>query len=336
VNEKESRLAAFCRRRRVDGVWLRRRSNIAWVTDGADVHVDGTSTTGVASLLWTPRRKIAYTTNIEAPRLAAEELDGGWEIRASDWWEPAERPEGRYATDFPDDVLVDLRSPLTPLELRRARELGRLAGDVVASVMKRVRRGWSEHRVAGELLRDYRREGATVPVLLVASGPRTARFRHPIPTERRIDGTLLVATCPRRHGLMVAITRMLRFGPLPAALRRRHDAVCAVDRALHAATAPGQRWCDVLEVGRQVYRETGFPEEWKRHHQGGPVGYEGREFKATPTETRRVLDGQLVGWNPSITGTKSEDTILSTGELLTGSRDWPDCAGRPDILVRRG
>jgi hypothetical protein len=64
------------------------------------------------------------------------------------------------------------------------------------------------------------------------------------------------------------------------------------------------------------------------------VGYEGREFKATPTETRKVVEHQLVGWNPSIAGTKSEDTILSSGELLTSTKGWPRRGGRPDILVR--
>jgi len=41
-----------------------------------------------------------------------------------------------------------------------------------------------------------------------------------------------------------------------------------------------------------------------------------------------------VGWNPSITGTKSEDTILSSGEVITGMKNWPVCGSRPDILCR--
>jgi len=121
---------------------------------------------------------------------------------------------------------------------------------------------------------------------------------------------------------------------LPPDLRRKHDAVCRIDSALHAATAPGQRWSDILEVGIQVYEETGFRDEWRHHHQGGPMGYEGRDYKATPSETRRVVENQAVGWNPSITGTKSEDTILSSGEVLTSMRNWPTCGGRPDLLCR--
>jgi hypothetical protein len=49
----------------------------------------------------------------------------------------------------------------------------------------------------------------------------------------------------------------------------------------------------------------------------------------------------MVGWNPSITGTKSEDTILTRAagrapEILTAMTDWPMLGQRPDILVRSG
>jgi Xaa-Pro aminopeptidase len=335
VNEKEKRLAGFCRRRGCDGVLLRRRSNIAWLTDGADVHVDSSSSTGIASLLWTPRKKVVFTTNIESRRLADEEFKGSdWEIRASNWWEDARTPEGSFATDFPADPFADLRAPLTELEIRRLREVGGIASEALAAVLRAARPGATEHQVAGELSGRLRKEGILTPVLLAASDERIARYRHPIPTSKKVAKSLLVAVCPRKWGLMVATTRLVHFGAIPKELRRRHDAVCRVDAALHAATRPGARWCDVLAEGIRAYRETGFAQEWKKHHQGGPVGYEGREFKATPSETRRILDRQAVGWNPSIAGTKSEDTILSSGEVLTSMKDWPTCGTRPDILIR--
>ena len=112
MNEKELRLLDYCKRTHVDGVWLRRRTNIAWLTDGADVHVDSASSTGVASLLWTPRKKVVLTTNIEARRLADEEFGSEWDVQASNWWEKAPPPKGNFATDFPDDPFADLRSPL--------------------------------------------------------------------------------------------------------------------------------------------------------------------------------------------------------------------------------
>ena len=336
MNEKELRLAAWCKANRYDGVWLRRRTNIAWLTDGADVHVDAASSTGIASLVWTPRKKVVLTSNIESSRLRDEELGDGWEIRAQDWWKAAKPPKGNLATDFPSDPFADLRAPLTEQELGRVRDLGLYTAIALEQILKGfLKPGHTELEIAGALSGILRGWGATAPVLLVGADDRIAKYRHPIPTSRKIEKTVMVAVCPRRHGLMVAVTRLAHFGKaLPAALRKKHDAVCRIDSAFHAATAPGQRWCDVLEVGRQAYREEGFKDEWTRHHQGGPLGYEGRDFVATPTETRRLVKNQLVGWNPSIAGTKSEDTILSTGEVLTAARNWPMVGARPDILCR--
>jgi Xaa-Pro aminopeptidase len=301
------------------------------------VHVDAASTTGVASLVWTPRKKVVLTTNIESPRLSDEEFVGdGWDVQTHDWWRAAKPPKGKLATDFPVDPFADLRAPLTDQELGRVRDLGLYTAIALEQILKGfLKPGHTEQEIAGAISGIFRGWGASTPVLLVAADDRIAKYRHPIPTSRKIEKTVMVAVCPRRHGLMVAVTRLAHFGKeLPPALRKKHDAVCRIDAAFHAATAPGQRWCDILEVGRQAYREAGFKDEWTRHHQGGPLGYEGRDYVATPTETRRLVKNQLVGWNPSIAGTKSEDTILSTGEVLTAARNWPMVGARPDILCR--
>jgi antitoxin VapB len=76
----------------------------------------------------------------------------------------------------------------------------------------------------------------------------------------------------------------------------------------------------------RAYAETGFPDEWHLHHQGGPAGYEAREYIATPDSADVVSIGQAYAWNPSITGTKSEDTILvgeADNEVLTAIENWP-------------
>ena len=145
----------------------------------------------------------------------------------------------------------------------------------------------------------------------------------------------MLVVCAERRGLVVCLTRLVHFGALPAELEHRHEAVCQVDAALHAATVPGARWCDLLGIAQRAYAKHGFGDEWKLHHQGGPMGYAPRDFLATPSETRTVCERQLVGWNPSITGTKSEDTLVSGGEVLTAMHDWPMRGSRPDILVRR-
>lgn len=337
MNEKDRRLSLWCAERKLDGVFLRRRCNIAWITDGADVHCDAASSLGIASVVWTPRSKIVLTDDIEAARLRAEELSSEWEIRGGRWWEPPQVPPipgGRFATDWPDDAIAELRFSLTPLEIERAKDLGAESAHVVQRVLPGVRRGTTERDVAADLAGALRRRGIFLHVTLVAADERIGLYRHPIPTAKRVERCVMAAVCAQRRGLIVCLTRLVHFGALPGDLRRRHDAVCRVDAVLHAATRTGARWCDVLGKAIAAYAEEGFPEEWRKHHQGGPMGYEPRDFKATPAETRTVVEGQLVGWNPTITGTKSEDTILSDGSVITAMSDWPMNGARPDILLR--
>jgi antitoxin VapB len=138
----------------------------------------------------------------------------------------------------------------------------------------------------------------------------------------------MAVLCGKRGGLIINLTRMLHFGKkLPEDLRRKHDACCAIDLAFNGATRVGRAANDIFADGVKEYEKQGFGEEWKLHHQGGPTGYYGRCYRATPTEGRHVQDNQAFAWNPSITGTKSEDTILVTRDgfefLSSPTSAWP-------------
>lgn len=362
---KRERLNALCRRMNMDAVLLRKRANIAWLTDGADVHVDLGSAFGVAAILWFAesigRRPVLLTDNIERDRLVQEERfdPQQWEILAPDWWsheasmdamlDKAAIDLARCALDeFGPDLIQSIRTPLTNREVEAVRSLGRDAARVMSDLLTRfVQPGMSELEIAGRLTGQLRAVNILAPVVLVAADDRLQRYRHPIPTGNRVNQTVMVALCAQRLGLTVSITRLVHFGPsLPDDLRRRHEAVCRVDAALHAATRIGRRWCDCLADGIAMYGQCGLSDEWRKHHQGGPMGYDLRDFKATPSETRTVQPRQLVGWNPSITGTKSEDTILTADasganesapcEVVSRMSDWPvdDATGRPAILRR--
>jgi Xaa-Pro aminopeptidase len=186
--------------------------------------------------------------------------------------------------------------------------------------------------------------GIRAPVVLVAADERIGRYRHPIPTSSRFDRYGMAVIGGERGGLIASCTRLFSFGPIGSDLRRRHEAVCKIDAAMIGHTRPGRTLGEVFAVARQAYAEAGFPDEWKRHHQGGPTGYLAREAKASPDNPTEVLSNQAFAWNPSIAGTKSEDTILvgpGGTEILTATGQWPATsypAGgrdweRPNILA---
>jgi antitoxin VapB len=214
-------------------------------------------------------------------------------------------------------------------EVKRYREVGRETSFAMEGACRRSEPGMTEEEVAAVLAEEVHARGMVPTVILIGSDERIARFRHPLPTTKRIDSTLMVVLCARRYGLIASLTRLVHFGRrLPQELADIHRAVQQVDAALILATREGRSVGDIFADAVTSYNANGFGDEWRRHHQGGPTGYQGRSYKARPGERRRVLAPQAFAWNPSITGTKSEDTVLTVPgggppQLLTQPIDWP-------------
>ena len=84
-----------------------------------------------------------------------------------------------------------------------------------------------------------------------------------------------------------------------------------------------------------------FPnaEDIALHHQGGSTGYAGRDARVTDQTPGVVQPDQAFAWNPSITGTKVEDTVVAGDggvEVLTADPQWPvdEETGLAGMLVR--
>ena len=359
---KKGRLDEFLKAQRLDGVVLKTRANFAWLTCGGDSHVVAGSDVGIAAIVATKGSARILTTNIESARLADEELVAlPIEVESYPWHDSAaaeaalKRAIGadQFAADVPlagakplPGSFAEMTYTLTDPEIERYRLLGKECAGALESVCMEAEPGRTEHQVAAELSRGLRSRGIRPHVVLVASDERVFKYRHPIPTRKKIKEHLLAVICGERWGLILSTTRLVHFGKLPEELAEKHRAVIAVDAALNGATRAGREVREVFAEGLAAYRRTGYPDEWRLHHQGGPTGYQGRSYFGSPAETRRVLSPQAFAWNPSITGTKSEDTIVVAGDerefLSSPGRSWPKIEGewkgeklrRADILVR--
>jgi len=360
VAEKEKRVRQLLEKQNLDGIVLTKRGNFAWLTAGGDNHVGNATEAGIASLLITKEKKFLITDNIEFPRLQAEEIEGlGFEPVVFPWYEGgreaaiSNRAAGmKLASDLPfdgaammEDEIARLRWSLLEPEVERYRWLGRACAEAVSKTCRQMRPGRSEFAAAGAISAALQESGISPFVLLVAADERIKHFRHPIPTDNKIRHCCMVVICGQRWGLILSMTRLVHFGPLPEDLKRRHLAVVAVDAAAIAATRPGSTAGQVFSAIKQAYAHSGFPEEWRLHHQGGATGYAGRDWKACREDDNTpLLENQAFAWNPSITGTKSEDTIIATSsdaEILCPTPDLPTIAvqtevgpiERADILV---
>jgi antitoxin VapB len=327
-------------RQQAEALLLNRVSSFAWATCGAASYINTASTTGVGSLLITPTGRYLITDNIEAPRFEKEEhlAAQGWEFRVAPWFEGnsavADLTRGmKLAADGPYPGVIDLsvemarlRVNLQPAEVERYRAVSRSCAEAMEAAIRAVRPGMTEYEIAALLDRETFARGVQPIVNLIATDERIFNFRHPLPFDKQLDKYAMLVLCGRKYGLITSVTRLVHFGRLPDEVRRKMTAVAHIDAVFITATRPGRMLNEVFHDATEAYAAAGFPDEWRLHHQGGLAGYEPREFVATPTTTEPVAIVQVYAWNPSITGAKSEDTILvgpSSNEVLTAMPDWP-------------
>jgi Xaa-Pro aminopeptidase len=362
IKEKERRIREFLKSKNLKGLLLKRQANFSWMTCGGLNLVGITTEVGATTLLITEDSKFVISNNIEAPRMVHEEglEKQGFIVKAFPWHEDQEVSivkeligEGPLGSDVPfpnaqmlaEDV-ARLRYSLTPEEIDRYRWLGEKTSLALEKTVIKTKKGEKESGVVARLCKEIWKDRIDPITLMAAADDRVFSFRHPIPTERKIEKYLMVSVNARKWGLIVSLTRFIHFGRLPRELKKKYEANVFIDCNMMAHTRPGVLAKEVLEKGINVYRDKGCPEEWKFHHQGGSIGYTGRDYRTHLKTPDVIQENQAFTWNPSITGTKSEDTILVTSrgpEMITYPILYPTVSMtvegirfiRPAILVKK-
>jgi Xaa-Pro aminopeptidase len=342
IKEKERRVREFLRSRNLKALLLKRQANFSWMTGGGLNLVGIATEVGATSLLITGNSKFVISNNIEAPRMIEEEglEKQGFVVKSFPWHEDQEVSvvrelvgESPFGSDVPfsnammvaEDV-ARLRYSLTPEEQTRYRWLGEKVSLALEKTLIEARRGEKESEVVGRLCHEIWKDRIDPITLMGAADDRVYRFRHPIPTERRVEKYLMVSICARKWGLIVSLTRFVHFGKLPEELRKKYEANVFIDCTFMAHTRPGIPAREVFQKGLDAYQEKGYPDDWKLHHQGGSIGYTGRDYRVSFKTPDLIQENQAFTWNPSITGTKSEDTILAASkgpEMITRAILYP-------------
>jgi len=331
------------------GVLISSQHNFSWITAGASNAVDLTRDRGVASIfVRNDGKRYLLANRIEMPRLLAEEvsekhfepIEFSWEaekatpdflVQQAISLMPEEKPVG---SDLPqgticrviESALAQHRYQLTNDEIDRFRQLGRDAGEALGTVARSVRPGLSEREILRRATDALAAENIYTVVGLVAADHRLKNFRHPVSTDLRWERELMMVVCARRHGLIASLTRIVCAGRVSRELEERTVAAATVNANLFAATRPGTTGAELYKVAAAAYETAGFPREEQLHHQGGACGYRTRDWVAHPLSTDTVNARQAFAWNPSITGTKTEETVIVFAdriENITSSPDWP-------------
>lgn len=337
---KTRRLISVLKENALDAVLINAQHNFAWLTGGRTNGIDLSRENGAASLLVTAAgNRYLLANNIEMPRMLAEEIaidefepiEYRWQDEKTDANYVIHRATliagGQVVSDYAfEGKLAKCRYQLTSDETQRIRSLGTDAAGAFGNVVLRISPGQSEFEIAEILRHEFAAAKMTSVVTLVAADDRIAGFRHPIPTANKWKKTLLLVTCAKRNGLIVSLSRIVCSGEVPHDVKRKTDATAYVNSCFQDATRPGRSGSELYAVAAAAYAEQGFADEIDRHHQGGAAGYKTREWVAHPQCDETVQLDQAFAWNPSITGTKVEDTCLVTEngvEILTPSPEFP-------------
>jgi hypothetical protein len=356
--EKVARLREHLKRESLAAAVIGTPGGLAWITSGAEPSGGFSSRRG-ATLVITSTAKYLVGTRGETTRLLREDLAGqGYQQRVVPWTLDADAqlasllPAGRLISDValtsdrPVQRVTSYRTlfwPLTPLDLRRCRWLGRKTAEALGRAAHGVRLGMTELHVASVLRRELAEWDVEPVELLVASGERGQTALGP-PRNVAIDEFICIQVEAERWGLHVSAARSVHLGePGDVELDFRRGAVVAAK--VWAATLSAERLGEVARAAQEAYAEAGRPGAWERLALGGPAAYGAQGALATPTSTAPVRDGMTFVWHVGVGRARLADTVLRTEkgiELITRTEDWPTVDVRvgdaefsvPGLLVR--
>ena len=345
--EKVERVRTVAREAGLDGVLLAAHHNIAWLTGGRGNRVDASREIGTSRLLIaTDGRLFVLANAIEMPRMLGEVL-AGFDYTPIEYpWvddqdatfsvgkaRDAIKPGASLGADWPlpdtrnvETLLMRSRVRLTDADVAELRALGRDAGAALGDLARALKPGDVELGIARRMMDAAQGIRARAIVALVGADERLRRFRHPVPTGTAWRHVVMMALCAERHGLIVSLSRIVAADGAPHDLQERTAANAQVLGRILQATRPGATAPQLYSTLASAYAEVGYPGEELKHHQGGAIGYRAREWVAHPKSAEVVQDHEAFAWNPTITGTKIEDTALVVNdriEIVTSTPDWP-------------
>jgi len=360
LDVKLGRIRSFMEKSGYQGTLFLTQHNFSWLTCGGDDSIIHGVEQGFGNILVTQDDIYLLTNNIEMPRIVGEETDElDFKTGEYNWAEGSIQTsingiigDGKLALDSAfskgavEQTQLDLlRVPLTESEVSRYKELGQMCAQAMDETMRGLNPGMTEYEIQGLIGQKLLSQGIYPLVLLVGTDDRIFKYRHPMPTAKKLERYCMVVICAAKWGLVLNMTRLVYFGDLPNEIQQKYQALKHVDMAYITATKPGRKLSDVFTAGKKIYKEVGFEGEEKKHFQGGTCGYLTREQGLSPDNEYVIQDGEIFAHNPSITGVKLEDSILIQGdnyEILTLLDSWPSSEveyegtvlKRPDILIR--
>lgn len=362
IGIKLQRVYQMLEARQMEALLIQKHPNYSWMTAGGKSFVANCFDNGAVALLVTRCGCYALCNVIETPRLIAEEQlpELGFEIIDYPWQENRLEQNVKKHVSSLDRVVSDtplgsakvkpewitpLRLQLTGNEIARYRYLGDKMSEGLEAYLHTVVPGMTEYEIAGGISKALWPYGIEQVMHLVSADERADRFRHALPTHKKLAHNLIVSINGRYKGLVVTVSRMVYIGTPGKAFVKQYEDCCEMECLTASKAAVGADELTLYETLRQAYIDKGYPNMFDKHGQGGCQGYWPREYMVTPTSHHPIMENQVYCFNPVVDGTKTEDSFIVTGhgpQMITHPVSFPKltytfngCSmERPGILIK--
>jgi len=322
-----------------DGILLSRRDNFSWITEGAHNHVCTNTENGVAFLVIRKDGMDLIADSSDCRRMSEEQnplhanaVEVPWYLSMEEFLRSYTAgghfgsDTGIAGTENIQPKLMRLRMTLSPEEEKRYEELGETCSSVLENICMEAEPGMTEREIADSLKERCIKEGISPDCVLMGADERILKYRHPVPTDTEVKKQFMLVLGGEKGGQNISMTRMVSFGPVPEEISERYGKTAFIFSCMQKMMKEGMRYGEYFDKLKELYADAGYPDEWKKHHQGGPTGYACREFVIKPETEGEIHLHQAYAWNPTINGTKCEETtlLLEDGvKILTASKKWP-------------
>lgn len=341
IEIKRNKLLKLIEIKNISGILLSKKWNFRWFTGGHDNNVVRTEDSSSVYLYINKSGNYLIATKSDAGRVFYEELNEfGFQLILYKWYDEniedvIKNISGNslVGCDYDNNIfmnleddLAKLRIDLTDYEVNKIKEFSKDYSNILTDFCLKLKTGLNEKKIADNLEYFFKNYNINFPVLMVGSDDRIYKFRHPIATDKKVKKYLLIATVAEKFGLHISISRSVYFGKVPKELQKKQEIVNLLEAKLCFNTLPGIMLKDLFKIGKNFYKELGYPDEWQNHTLGGIVGYKPREFLINALNTIKINKNNIISWNPTINGAKAEDTILveeNKISQLTIDKRWP-------------
>ena len=346
ARERVRLLRSIMRERGINGYVVTRRDDFAWLTCGGENSVMLKNELGTAHILITMDRQYLLAYTMDADRVLDEQTPGqGYEAVLANWYDgdPREKAfrlvKGRIASDsgYPGMETLPigrLHGGLHGVELDRCRWLAAQTDALFTALAGSISAGMTEEGIARLFHSALVYNGIAPEVLITGSEGRTEKYYHALPSGKHAHRHILVHSASSRWGLHANVNRLMCFGAPDGRTLEYHRAAATVHANVLSVLEPGIKYREIFELEKRCYAECGFPDEWKRHYQGGETGYVVGDAELCFTDGA-VPFNKAFDWFLTVGGIQTEELSMVTEngtELASMTGSWPRLA----VNTRRG